>query len=186
MDVTGEHRIAASRERVWEALNDPEVLKQCIPGCEEIDKLSDTEFTATATLKVGPVKARFKGKVTLSDLDPPNGYRISGEGQGGVAGFARGEAEVRLADDGGATVLNYQVHATVGGKLAQLGQRLLDATARKMADDFFSRFSEVVAAPAEAAAEVEAPAPVAGGVAPWLWVIGVLAVVAVILLVFGL
>ncbi len=187
MDVTGEHRIAASRERVWEALNDPEVLKQCIPGCEEIDKLSDTEFTAKATLKVGPVKASFKGKVTLSDLDPPNGYRISGEGQGGVAGFARGEAEVRLADDAGATVLSYQVHATVGGKLAQLGQRLLDATARKMADDFFGRFSEVVAAPAaEAAAEVEAPAPAPGGVAPWLWVIGVLAVVAAIVLIFGL
>ena len=141
-------------------------------------------------LKVGPVKTSFKGKVTLSDLDPPNGYRISGEGQGGVAGFARGEAEVRLADDGGATVLSYQVHAIVGGKLAQLGQPLLDATARKMADDFFGRFSEVVAASAEAAAEavaeVEAPAPAAGGVAPWVWVIGVLAVVAAILLIFGL
>ena len=186
MDVTGEYRIAASRESVWKALNDPEVLRQCIPGCEEIDKLSDTEFTAKATLKVGPVKATFKGKVSLSELDPPNGYRISGEGQGGVAGFARGEAAVRLADEGGATVLSYRVHATVGGKLAQLGQRLLDSTARKLTDDFFGRFSEIVGAPAAAAAEVEAPAPVAGGVAPWLWVIGVLAVVAAILLIFGL
>ncbi len=186
MEVTGEYRIAASRERVWEALNDPEVLRQCIPGCEEIDKLSDTEFTAKATLKVGPVKVTFKGKVLLSELDPPNGYRISGEGQGGVAGFARGEAAVRLADEGGATVLSYQVHATVGGKLAQLGQRLLDSTARKLADDFFGQFSEIVGAPEVAAAEVEAPAPAAGGISPWLWVIGVLAVVAAILLIFGL
>jgi hypothetical protein len=123
MDLTGEYRIPAPREAVWAALNDPEILKQCIPGCEEIVKLSDTEMTAKVTARVGPVKASFAGKVTLSDLDPPNGYRISGEGQGGVAGFAKGGADVRLrADEAGAgTVLAYTANASVGGKLAQIG-----------------------------------------------------------------
>src|SRR3954469_3613382 len=137
MDMTGEYRISAPRSRVWEALNDPEILKQCIPGCEEIQKQSDTEMTAKVVAKVGPVKARFGGKVTLSDIDPPNGYTISGEGSGGAAGFAKGGAQVKLSevDGGSATLLAYTVKANVGGKLAQIGSRLIDATARKMAED---------------------------------------------------
>jgi hypothetical protein len=145
MDMTGEFRIPAPRQKVWEALNDPEVLKQSIPGCDEIQKLSDTELAAKVTAKVGPVKARFGGKVVLSDLDPPNGYKITGEGSGGAAGFAKGGATVRLADDGSdATLLTYTVEAHVGGKLAQIGSRLIDATARKMAEEFFTRFSDAV------------------------------------------
>ena len=190
MELKGEFRIPASRAVVWAGLNDLDVLKKCIPGCQEIEKTSDTEFTAKVVLKVGPVKAPFKGKVTLSDLDPPNGYKIVGEGQGAAAGFARGEATIRLAEDGGATVLSYEAHATVGGKLAQVGQRLLDATAHKLAGEFFGKFSEVVAAPAEEAEEVaaaaeEAAEPAPGGISPWLWVAGVLAVVAALLLIFG-
>ena len=165
MDMKGEYRVEAPRDKVWAALNDPEILKQSIPGCEEIDKLSDTEMTAKVTAKVGPVKARFGGKVTLSDLDPPNGYRISGEGNGGAAGFAKGGATVRLEADGNATRLLYTVDAHVGGKLAQIGSRLIDATARKMADDFFARFAAVVGAPAPAA-EAAAPAPAAAPAAP--------------------
>ena len=141
MDMTGEFRIPAPREAVWKALNDPEILKQCIDGCEELAKTSDTEFIAKVTARVGPVKARFAGKVTLSDLDPPNGYKITGEGQGGAAGFARGGAEVRLEPDGQATLLKYTVNAAVGGKLAQIGARLIDGTARKMASDFFTNFA---------------------------------------------
>ncbi len=170
MDMTGEYRIRAPRQRVWEALNDPEILKQSIPGCEEIEKLSATEMTAKVKAKVGPVQARFGGKVTLSDLDPPNGYRISGEGSGGAAGFAKGGATVRLADDGDVTLLTYKVEAQVGGKLAQIGSRLIDATARKMAEDFFSRFAEVVGgpavAPASAAAHPAAPAAAEPPAAP--------------------
>lgn len=144
MDMTGEYRIQAPRQRVWEALNDPEVLKQSIPGCQEIDKQSDTEMTAKVTAKVGPVKANFTGQVTLSDLNPPESYRISGEGKGGAAGFAKGGANVSLAEDGDATILSYDVNATVGGKLAQLGARLIDGTAKKMANEFFTKFAEVV------------------------------------------
>lgn len=144
MDMTGEYRIPASREAVWQALNDPEVLKLCIPGCEEIDKKSDTEFSAKVTAKVGPVKAKFAGNVTMSDLDPPNGYTISGQGTGGAAGFAKGGAKVDLAEAGGETVLSYTVNATVGGKLAQIGSRLIDSTAKKMASQFFAKFAEVV------------------------------------------
>lgn len=144
MEMTGEYRIPASREQVWAALNNPDILKQCIPGCQSLEMKSDTEMTATVVAKVGPVKAKFAGDVTLSDLDPPNSYTISGEGKGGVAGFAKGGAEVSLAEDGGETVLSYTAKAQVGGKLAQLGGRLIDATAKKMADQFFSAFVEAV------------------------------------------
>lgn len=192
MEMTGEYRIAAPRETVWAALNDPEVLKASIDGCEELERISESELTATVMFKVGPVKARFKGKVTLSDLDPPNGYTIAGEGQGGAAGFARGEARVTLADEGGATLLRYTVKASVGGKLAQIGSRLIDATARKRADDFFAAFAEAVAPAAEQAPEAEiAPAPAAPearapGLSPRVWVWGLIAVVVVILLFYGL
>ena len=140
MEMQGERRIPAPRQAVWEKLNDPEALKQCIPGCESVEKTSDTEFTAKVRAKVGPVSAHFTGKVTLTDLNPPQGYTISGEGQGGVAGFAKGSAKVALEDEGNETVLRYGVQAQVGSKLAQIGSRLIDGTARKMADDFFNRF----------------------------------------------
>ena len=150
MDMTGERRIAASRETVWQALNDPTVLKASIPGCESLEKLSDTDMKATASVKIGPIAARFNGAVHLSDIDPPNGYTIGGEGQGGVAGFAKGGAKVRLEQAGEATLLQYEVHAQVGGRIAQLGARLIDATAKQMADSFFDRFSAQVAPPAPA------------------------------------
>ena len=144
MDMTGEQRIAASQQAVWAALNDADVLRRSIPGCELLDKLSDTEMTAKVKLQIGPARATFSGKVTLSDLDPPNSYRISGEGSGGAAGFAKGGAVVRLSEDGGATLMRYEVKADVGGKLAQLGGRLIDATAKKLADEFFQRFTSIV------------------------------------------
>ncbi|HQT65099.1 MAG: carbon monoxide dehydrogenase [Acidocella sp. 20-57-95] len=145
MDMTGERLIAAPREKVWEALNNPEILKQCIPGCETIEKLSDTELKATAAIKLGPIAARFTGNVLLSDLDPPNGYTISGEGQGGVAGFAKGGAQVKLTDEDGGTKLAYTVNAQIGGKMAQLGARLIDSTAKQMAEAFFTKFSAILA-----------------------------------------
>ncbi|HEX2216116.1 MAG TPA: carbon monoxide dehydrogenase subunit G [Xanthobacteraceae bacterium] len=145
MTMNGEVQLPAPRGEVWTKLNDPDVLKACIPGCESLEKLSDTEFEAVATNKIGPVKARFKGKVTLSDLDPPNGYRISGQGDGGIAGFAKGGATVNLTDaDGGGTLLSYAVEAQIGGKLAQLGQRLVNGAAKKLADQFFERFAAEV------------------------------------------
>jgi carbon monoxide dehydrogenase subunit G len=204
MDMTGEYRIPAPRQKVWEALNDPAILRAAIPGCESLEKLSDTEMTGKVAAKVGPVSAHFSGKVTLSDLDPPNGYRISGEGSGGAAGFAKGGATVKLADDGaGGTILNYKVDAQIGGKLAQIGSRLIDGVARKMADDFFSRFSTAVgtpapavaaAAPAPSAAPTSAPpppvapssrtAPAGMRLPPWVWIAGLVVVVIVILAIF--
>lgn len=144
MTMTGEVQLPASRQVVWEKLNDPAVLKSCIPGCEELDKSGDNEFQAVAKMKVGPVSARFKGRVTLSDLDPPNGYKITGEGEGGVAGFAKGGATVNLQDKDGDTLLVYNVEAQIGGKLAQLGQRLINGSAKKLADEFFANFAEAV------------------------------------------
>ncbi|MBS0644153.1 MAG: carbon monoxide dehydrogenase subunit G [Proteobacteria bacterium] len=159
MDMTGERRIPAPRQTVWDALNDPEVLKASIPGCETLEKTSDNQMKASAAVKIGPISARFNGNVTLSDIDPPNGYRITGEGQGGVAGFAKGGAAVSLADDGEtATLLTYEVHAQVGGKLAQLGARLVDASAKQMADAFFDRFTQQVTALAPAPEGAPAPA----------------------------
>jgi carbon monoxide dehydrogenase subunit G len=144
MNMIGEVQLPASRETVWAMLNEPAVLKSCIPGCESLDKDSDNEFRAVATIKIGPVKARWKGKVRFSNLDPPNSYRISGEGDGGVAGFAKGGAEVSLANKDGGTLLSYNVEAQIGGKLAQLGQRLINSVAKKTADDFFGNFAAAV------------------------------------------
>jgi hypothetical protein len=146
MTMSGEVQLPAAREVVWEKLNDPAVLKACIPGCEQLDKTSDNSFEAVATVKIGPVKAKFKGKVTLSDIDPPNGYKISGQGEGGVAGFAKGGAVVKLTPKYGGTLLAYDVDAQIGGKLAQLGQRLVNGAAKKIADDFFKNFAASVSA----------------------------------------
>ena len=132
MDMNGSQRIEASREAVYAALNDVDILRQCIPGCDSIEKTSETEMVAKVTLRIGPVKASFAGTVTLSDLDPPNGYTISGEGSGGMAGFAKGGANVTLEPDGDATILHYVVKAEIGGKLAQMGSRLIDSTAKKL------------------------------------------------------
>jgi uncharacterized protein len=156
MDMTGERRIPAPRQVVWQKLNDPEVLKASIPGCDSLEKLSDTEMKATAAVKIGPMSARFSGTVHLADIDAPNGYTISGEGQGGI-GFAKGGAKVRLEDADGGTILRYEVNAQVGGKMAQLGARLIDASAKQMADAFFDRFSALVAPPAVAAPATAAP-----------------------------
>jgi carbon monoxide dehydrogenase subunit G len=147
MTMNGEYQLAVPRETVWEKLNDAETLKACIPGCEQLDKLSATEMQAVAVVKIGPVKAKFKGKVTLSDLDPPNGYKISGQGDGGVAGFAQGGATVKLEPKDGGTLLSYTVEAQIGGKLAQLGQRLVNGAAKKLADDFFKKFAVSVSPP---------------------------------------
>jgi uncharacterized protein len=145
MQMNDSQLIPAPQEKVWAALNDPEKLKQCIPGCQSLDMASPNEMTATVVLKVGPVKATFGGKVTLSDLDPPNSYRISGEGSGGIAGFAKGGATVKLTPESAdATRLTYEVDAQIGGKLAQLGGRLIDSTAKKLASQFFVSFSELV------------------------------------------
>ncbi len=190
MDMMGEQRIPADRDTVWKALNDADILRACIPGCQELIKESDTEMTAIAVIKVGPISARFQGRVTLSDLDPPNGYRISGEGQGGVAGHAKGGAAVRLTEDGDGTILHYDVSAQIGGRLAQLGGRMIDATARSMSAAFFKTFAEEIlvrqAGPAVAASVPEAvaaipaaapaaaraaiapvPAPAPGSSLPW-------------------
>jgi uncharacterized protein len=145
MTMSGEVKLPADKQTVWARLNDPETLKACIPGCQELVKDSDTQFRATAKLAIGPVKATFKGKVTLSDIDAPNGYTISGEGEGGIAGFAKGGAKVHLLDaDGGGTTLTYNVEASVGGKIAQLGSRLIDGVAKKMSDAFFANFVKAV------------------------------------------
>jgi carbon monoxide dehydrogenase subunit G len=188
MEIKGEYKIAAPREKVFAALNDVAILQACIPGCESLEKSSDTEMKAKVRMRIGPVSASFTGKVTLSDLDPPNGYKISGEGQGGAAGFAKGGAVVTLREDGSDTVLNYNVDAQVGGKIAQVGARLIDGTARKLADEFFSKFAAMVGAPppgeaaAAAAAPAAAPIPSAAaqrGYKHWI-VIGVGAVVLVL------
>jgi carbon monoxide dehydrogenase subunit G len=145
MTMTGEIPLEAKREVVWAKLNDPEVLKACIPGCEELNVIGENEFEAVAVNKIGPVKAKFKGKVQLTDIDPPNGYRISGQGDGGIAGFAKGGASVQLSDhEGGGTLLKYDVEAQIGGKLAQLGQRLINGSAKKLADEFFANFAKAV------------------------------------------
>ena len=199
MEMSGEYKINASREKVWAGLNDPEVLKQSIPGCDEIEQTSDTSFTAKVTAKVGPVKAKFAGAAELTDIDAPNGYRISGEGKGGAAGFAKGGANVKLEEDGDGTLLKYEVDAQVGGKLAQLGARLIDGTAKKMASQFFENFAEVVTdgdtgeaeASAEAAPAAAASGPAAGQVTAMsqvgagTWISGLVVAAIVLYALFG-
>lgn len=161
MEMTGEQRIPVGQQRVWEALNDPEVLKTCIPGCDTIERVSDNEYKIGMTAAVGPVKARFAGKLTLLDLNPPNSYSLAFEGSGGAAGFGKGGAKVNLTPDGAAsTLLAYSANAQVGGKLAQVGARLIDGVAKKMADDFFKKFNATVAVAAPAPAQ-EAPSTMA-------------------------
>lgn len=142
MDMTGSYRIGAPRDAVWAALNDVDVLKVCIPGCEEIEQTSPTTMTAKVVQKIGPVKAKFDGAIELLNINAPASYTINGEGQGGVAGFAKGAADVVLTEDGNETVLDFTAHAQVGGKLARLGSRLIDATAKKLATKFFDNFHE--------------------------------------------
>ena len=184
MRMTGEQRITASREQVWAALNDPEVLQQCIPGCQSLVKEADDRLRATVEIRIGPIGAKFDGVVTLSDLNPPESYTITGQGQGGTVGSAKGGAKVQLAAAGRETVLSYEVDAEVGGRLAQLGGPIIDATAKQLAGKFFQKFGEVVggaqAAPVVAAAEVPVasapltvttvPAPAARSGAPWAWI----------------
>jgi hypothetical protein len=209
MDFTGRYQIPATPASVWIALNDPEVLKACVPGCQALAKSDDNHFAATATLKIGPVKATFKAAIALSEMDPPHRCVLKGEGQGGVAGFARGEAEVLLTPDGEGTLLTYNAKATVGGKLAQIGQRLIDGAAKQIADDFFSRFAAtlspaqieapdaetLVDTPEFATAGVASAADVTAmpkgdverreGVAPEIWVVGLIGVIVILLLLFG-
>jgi carbon monoxide dehydrogenase subunit G len=192
MDMTGQYRIPAPRERVWAALNDPAMLQASLPGCESLEKVSDREFAATVVAKVGPVKAKFNGNVMLSNLNPPESYTISGEGKGGAAGFAKGGADVRLIEEGEVTVLTYTARADVGGKLAQLGSRLIDGTAKKMADEFFQNFSNQVAGPApvaEVPAEpVREPAPPAPAGSllqnKFVWAAAAIVVLMILVLLF--
>jgi carbon monoxide dehydrogenase subunit G len=180
MEITGEQRIALSQQKVWEALNDPQVLKACIPGCETIEKVSDNEYKVAMTASVGPVKAKFSGKLLLTDLNPPDSYSLAFEGSGGAAGFGKGSAQVTLQPQGNETLLAYKATATVGGKLAQIGSRLIDGVAKKMSDEFFARFNEAVAAPVGAESPTAAPEEAAIAAQPshgkavpgWLWVIG--------------
>ena len=206
MDFSGRYPIAASPDIVWAALNDPEILKACIPGCEQMTKTDATHFEAVVTLKIGPVKATFKGKVALEDLDPPHRCTLRGEGQGGVAGFAKGEADIVLEREDGGTALAYTAKANIGGKLAQIGQRLIDGAAKQIADDFFARFANAIAAASsissagpegevvlDSSAPSLEPRPVVAetsagkreGVAPEIWVVGLIAVIVILLVLFG-
>lgn len=165
MEMSGEERIAATQQQTWAALNDPEILKACVPGCESIERIADNEYQVLMVARVGPVSAKFKGKLALSDLNPPSSYALAFEGQGGAAGFGKGSAQVQLAPEGDGTLLTYQVKASVGGKLAQIGSRLVDAAAKKIAKDFFAAFNEKVGAQhggSGGAHESHAPGPVPG------------------------
>lgn len=199
MKFTGRYDIPAPVESVWTALMDPEVLRYCIPGCEKIEKTSPTEFAAVATLRIGPVKASFRGRVVLSDMNPPHRCTLSGEGQGGVAGFAKGSAEVVLSAEEDSTALTYTATATVGGKLAQIGQRLIDGAAKQIADDFFSRFTAALTKP-ESSGVLEPDPPVAPQssppprkavqaarerAAPEIWILGLVGVVVILLAILG-
>jgi len=189
MEMSGEQHIPVPQQRVWEALNDPEILKACIPGCESIDRVSENEYKVAMTAAVGPVKAKFSGKLLLSDINPPSSYSLAFEGSGGAAGFGKGGAQVNLAPESGGTLLTYRATASVGGKLAQIGSRLIDGVAKKMADDFFIRFNKTVAPVAESAIPASAVPPDApGSLAPakspmpiWTWVVGGLILLLIVL-----
>jgi uncharacterized protein len=190
LDITGEYLVPAPQQRVWEALNDPQVLQASIAGCQALEKVSDTEFNAIVTTKVGPVSATFRGQVNLSELDPPHGYTLTGRGQGGAAGFAKMTSRVALLPQGEQTVLRYTAHAEIGGKLASVGSRLVQSVAKKNADDFFAAFARQLGAPSPVAQAIvqpgaitaaapgtTLPAPLAGGglgapVPAWLVVFG--------------
>lgn len=182
MKITGENRIAASRETVWEALNDADILRQAIPGCTSLEKLSDTEFKAVVTTKIGPIKAKFNGDVTLSDLDPPNGYTVSGKGSGGAAGSAKGSARVTLTTDGAdATRLAYEVDAQVTGKLAQLGSRLIDSTAKALAAKFFTALQQIVGGEVPTEPDAKPRMAVTAGLPVWVWGAGAALLIALAL-----
>ena len=181
MEMQGSRRLAVTQQQAWDALNDPEVLKACIPGCEKIEASGENQFAVTNALKIGPVAARFNGKIVLSDIDAPNGYMLSFDGQAGAAGFGKGTAQVALVPQAAECDLNYTVKAQVGGKIAQLGQRLIDGVAKSMAEEFFKRFDEQMQLrypAAEVAEEPSAPAqaearPAGGKSLPWwIWVAG--------------
>ncbi|SVE26451.1 uncharacterized protein METZ01_LOCUS479305, partial [marine metagenome] len=191
VEIKGRYLVSAPPEQVWKALNDPSILGKCIPAIETLEKKSATEFSATVTAKVGPVKAKFAGQVTLSDLDPPRGYRITGEGQGGVAGFAKGTCVVTLAGSEGKTELSYEAEAQVGGKLAQIGSRMVVGVARKMADEFFRAFAEQIGNGMTTTGEVggnsrlvedkrKTDKPEGQALGPGLWIAGLIAIVAVL------
>lgn len=184
MEMSGEFRIPAPIEKVWAALNDPEILQQSVPGCQSIVKLSDTEMEGAVTASVGPVKATFKGSVILSDVNPPHSYTLTGQGKGGPAGFAKGVAKVTLTEDGGITVLRYTAQASVGGKLAQIGQRLIDGTAKKLSEEFFGNFIKILGgAPTEPVAQQQPPS---AGLGPIIWITGLILIMAAMTLMFVL
>ena len=192
MEMTGEQLIALPQGEVWRALNDPEILKACIPGCEAIDKTSENEYKVAMTASVGPVKAKFSGKLLLSDLQPPNSYSLSFEGSGGAAGFGKGGAHVSLAPEGAGTRLSYTAKASVGGKLAQVGSRLIDGVAKKMADDFFTAFNKKVAGQAPQAQSSPAARNTAEtgrvshvGITPLWWVAGAILAMLVVYYALG-
>jgi len=189
MEMSGEQRIPLPQQKVWEALNDPAILKACIPGCESIDRVSDNEYKVAMTAAVGPVKAKFAGKLLLSDLNPPNSYSLAFEGSGGAAGFGKGSAQVALSPDGSGTLLSYKASATVGGKLAQIGSRLIDGVAKKMSDDFFARFNSTVApaaatAPSESAADSVVATSRSGGLPVWAWAVGGIVILLLLLYLY--
>ena len=179
MNITGEQRIPVPRQRVWEALNDPEVLRASIPGCQSLEREADDRFTATLEVKVGPIGARFKGTVSLADLDPPNGYALILQGNGGISGSVKGSAKVRLSEGVGGTLISYDVEAQVGGRMAQLGGPIIDATAKQLAGKFFDRFGEIVGGAKAATSPTTAssspaslsPTRVASGDLPMAWIL---------------
>lgn len=193
MEMQGQRALAVSQQQAWDALNDPEVLKACIPGCDKMEAGGDNQFALGVSVKIGPVSAKFAGKITLSDVQPPQSYTLTFDGQGGAAGFGKGVSQVRLTPQDSGCELSYTVKAQVGGKIAQMGQRLIDGVAKNMAEEFFKRFDDEMQRrhpaaapdpPAQAAAGAHAaPAPSeaggGGGVAPWMWVAGAALLLAV-------
>ncbi|MCV0438047.1 MAG: carbon monoxide dehydrogenase subunit G [Hydrogenophaga sp.] len=187
MDMQGSRTLAVTQQQAWEALNDPEMLKACIPGCEKFELTEANTYAVTTAVKIGPVSARFNGRVQLSDIVPPNSYKLGFDAQGGVAGFGKGEAAVQLAPAGTGCELSYTVHSTVGGKIAQLGQRLIDGAAKSLAEDFFRRFDEALqsrhpGAAAPAASDMRAMPKPGGGMPSWAWAAIAVVVAALIYL----